>query len=116
MLDNFAERLGRLPWGEKIREEWTRLTAKRIGAAGSVFALRRPVFGGSLAYPRQGRQGSRILGLRLKRGFQLEIRIGEIFRNHARFPDGGHEVRIARPARQHMHVDVPRDARARALT
>jgi hypothetical protein len=32
----------------------------------------------------------------------------EIFRKDSGFADGGHEVRIARPAGQDVHVDMPR--------
>lgn len=50
-----------------------------------------------------------------KRRRQFFTGCGQIFRQHAGFPHGGHETGVARPPRQPMHVNVTGDAGAGRL-
>lgn len=44
--------------------------------------------------------------------FQFLVSRSQVFGNRARLPDGGHEIYVADPARQNVHVEVFGDARA----
>lgn len=46
---------------------------------------------------------------RPRAGRELAVGFGEVFRVHTGFTDDGHEVRIAVPAGQDVHVDVSRN-------
>jgi hypothetical protein len=50
----------------------------------------------------------------VERPRQLLPRDRQVLGQNPRLPDHRHEIRVARPARQHVHVDVIRDSRAGA--
>src|SRR5437899_10296884 len=47
---------------------------------------------------------------------QLVVAGAQTLRQHTGFAHRGHEVGVAQPARQYMHVQMPWNARARGLT
>ena len=51
----------------------------------------------------------------LETSFQLTIRRPQVFRDDARLADGGHEVGVARPAREDVHMEMIGDAGAGGL-
>src|SRR4051812_46917325 len=84
------------------------------GASGSISSLTARTLPSRRSPTRTARPGVHVVCENASgggpRGAELLVRVPEALGEHARLGHGGHEVRVAVPARQHVHVHVARHA------